>query len=110
MKAKAVLVTARPPSPFAYESVASGRGLGEHQRVRESVQKRIIHTRRFFLGFFPGPQTEGAVPSSAQKAVSLALWKAKRPRGHRRERGEDGTRLTDRGAEEGRALERPKEK
>ena len=52
---------------------------------RESVQKRIIHTRRFFLGFFPGPQTEGAVPSSAQKAVSLALWKAKRPRGHRTE-------------------------
>ena len=75
MKAKAMVVTARPPSPFAYESVASGRGLGEHQRVRESVQKRIIHTRRFFLGFFPGSQRE---PSHKRPS----LWLSGRPKGH----------------------------
>ena len=58
----------------------------------ESVQKRIIHTRRFFLGFFPGSKRE---PSHKRPSLSLSG----RPKGHegigqRRSRGgRDGRSL-----------------
>ena len=70
---------------------------------RESVQKRIIHTRRFFLGFFPGPQTEPSHPAHKRPSLSLSG----RPKGHEgiggREGGEDGQRRS-RGGRDGRSL------
>ena len=107
MKAKAMVVTARPPSPFAYESVASARERTRRAPESERVRPKEDHSYApLFSRLFPRPADGGSRPIQRTKGrLSRSL------------EGQKATRASDRGgAEEGGMgalwlyIERPREK